>query len=67
MFYILVDYPGSNLRIAKCGLKKENNYLLYFTPNKWAWNTKRVKIIQHCIKRIFVIFPFESSPIKKLA
>ncbi|MBK7505789.1 MAG: hypothetical protein IPI52_12260 [Bacteroidetes bacterium] len=58
---ILVDYPGFNLRIAKWAKKKNITTFYYISPQIWAWNTKRVKIIQHCIKKIFVIFPFEKQ------
>jgi lipid-A-disaccharide synthase len=58
---ILVDYPGFNLRIAKWAKKKNITTCYYISPQLWAWNTKRVKIIQSCIKKVFVIFPFEKE------
>lgn len=58
---VLVDYPGFNLRIAKWAKKRKITTYYYISPQLWAWNTKRVKIIQQCIKRIFGTFPFEKQ------
>lgn len=56
---ILVDYPGFNLRIAKFAKKHAVKTLYFISPQLWAWKKGRIKIMQRCIDKIAVIFPFE--------
>lgn len=56
---ILVDYPGFNLRMAKFAKKHAVKTLYFISPQLWAWKKGRIKIIQQCVDKIAVIFPFE--------
>ena len=65
---ILIDFPGFNMKLAK-KIKKKSNLLcpiIYFvSPQLWAWNEGRVKIIKKFIDKMLVIFPFEEVFYKK--
>lgn len=56
---ILVDYPGFNLRLAKFAKKQGVKTLYFISPQLWAWKKGRIKIIQNCVDKVAVIFPFE--------
>lgn len=56
---ILVDYPGFNLRLAKIAKKTGIKVLYFISPKIWAWHQSRIKIIQECVDKMAVIFPFE--------
>ncbi len=60
---LLVDYPGFNLRLAK-KIKKINKEIQIFylvSPQIWAWNYNRIKIIKENIDFMFVLFSFEKE------
>jgi lipid-A-disaccharide synthase len=58
---IFIDYPGFNLRIA--GFCKQHNIktIYYISPQVWAWNKSRVKIIRKVVDKMMVILPFEKE------
>lgn len=56
---IFIDYPGFNLRIAKWAKKQDLRCFYYITPQIWAWNTGRAKIIKNTIEQLYAILPFE--------
>ncbi|NQV02977.1 MAG: lipid-A-disaccharide synthase [Bacteroidia bacterium] len=58
---ILIDYPGFYLRMAKFAKRHGINVFYYISPQLWAWKSSRVKIIQKCVSRMFVILPFEQE------
>ncbi|MEM9919942.1 MAG: lipid-A-disaccharide synthase [Bacteroidota bacterium] len=58
---ILIDYPGFNLRMAKWAKKQQLKVFYYISPQIWAWNTGRVRIVKQFIDRMFVILPFEKA------
>jgi lipid-A-disaccharide synthase len=57
--YILVDYPGVNLRLARFARPRGMKLFYYITPTVWAWKKNRVKILKSFTDKCFVIFPFE--------
>jgi len=65
---ILIDFPGFNIRLAK-KLKKKIKVkfpIIYFiSPQIWAWNEGRIKLIKRYIDKMMVIFPFEENFYKK--
>ncbi|MBK9107805.1 MAG: lipid-A-disaccharide synthase [Saprospiraceae bacterium] len=62
---LLVDYPGFNLRMAQWA-KRQNLPVFYFiAPQIWAWKESRIKIIQECVQKLFVILPFEKEYFSK--
>tara|TARA_X000001036_G_C20681736_1_gene806153 strand:+ start:1312 stop:2430 length:1119 start_codon:yes stop_codon:yes gene_type:complete len=64
---ILIDFPGFNLSLAKKikHLSNETKIDFFISPQIWAWNERRVKIIKKYINHMIVIFPFETSFYKK--
>ncbi|MEO6190513.1 MAG: lipid-A-disaccharide synthase [Saprospiraceae bacterium] len=58
---ILIDYPGFNLRIATWAKKYNIPVYYYIAPQVWAWKESRVNIIRKCVKKLFVILPFEKE------
>ncbi|TSA29356.1 MAG: lipid-A-disaccharide synthase [Bacteroidetes bacterium] len=62
---ILIDYPGFNLRIARFAKQNGIRVFYYISPQLWAWKSSRVRIIQECVTRMFVILPFEEAFYKK--
>lgn len=64
---ILIDYPGFNLRMAKFAHKHGIKVLYYISPQLWAWKKGRIKIIQKCVQKMYVIIPFEQDFYKKEA
>ncbi len=62
---ILIDYPGFNFRIAP--FAKQNGYKVfyYISPQLWAWQSSRVKILEKHVDRLITILPFETEFYKK--
>ncbi len=58
---ILVDYPGFNLRIARFVHSIGIKVFYYISPQLWAWNSSRVKVIKATVDKMFVILPFEKA------
>jgi lipid-A-disaccharide synthase len=58
---ILVDYPGFNLRMAQwCRIHGIPVYY-YIAPQVWAWKENRVKILKECVRKLFILLPFEKD------
>ena len=64
---ILIDFPGFNLSLAKKikRVSPETKIDFFISPQIWAWNEGRVKVIKKYINQMIVIFPFEASFYKK--
>ncbi len=62
---ILIDYPGFNLRMAKWAKQHNIPVYYYIAPQVWAWKESRVNIIRQCVKKLFVILPFEKTYFEK--
>ena len=57
---ILVDYPGSNLSVAKfLRAKTQIPVYYYISPKIWAWKEYRIKNIKRDVDHLFSILPFE--------
>ncbi|MFN8280818.1 MAG: lipid-A-disaccharide synthase [Saprospiraceae bacterium] len=63
-FLLLLDYPGFNLRMAKWAQDKGIRVCYYIAPQVWAWKENRVNIIRQCVKKLYVILPFEEAYFK---
>jgi len=57
----LVDYAGFNLRMAKWCKQNDFKTVYYILPKVWAWNEKRIKILQQYCDKLVSIFPFEAD------
>ena len=65
---ILIDFPGFNIHLAKKLKKKmkvEFPIIYFISPQIWAWNEGRIKLIKKYIDKMLVIFPFEEAFYKK--
>jgi len=62
---ILIDYPGFNIRIAQWAKEQGLKVIYYVSPQVWAWQESRVKILKKCVDRMLVILPFEKDFYKK--
>ena len=62
---ILVDYPGFNLRFARCAKEKNIPVIYYISPQIWAWGKKRIEEIKKYVDRMVVIFGFEEELYKE--
>jgi lipid-A-disaccharide synthase len=58
---ILIDYPGFNIRLAKKLNKKKIPILYYISPQVWAWQPHRARLISQLVDRLVVVLPFESE------
>lgn len=58
---ILVDYPGFNLRLAKELKKRGIKVIYYISPQVWAWDEGRIKLIREVTDKMIVLFPFEKT------
>jgi lipid-A-disaccharide synthase len=56
---ILVDYSGFNLPMARFAHRSNIRVLYYISPKLWAWAKWRVKTVQKCVEKMFVLLPFE--------
>jgi lipid-A-disaccharide synthase len=62
---LLIDYPGFNLSFAKTARQTGIKIVYYISPQVWAWNPGRVKIMKKLIDKMLVVFPFEIEIYKK--
>lgn len=58
---VLIDYPGFNLRFARQMKKRGIPVVYYISPQVWAWGRRRIPEIARDVRRMMVIFPFESD------
>lgn len=62
---ILIDYPGFNLRVARCAKELNIPVLYYVSPQIWAWRPSRIEVIRECVSHMAVLFPFEAKIYQK--
>ncbi len=58
---ILIDFPDTNLMLAKQAKKIGIPVFYYISPQVWAWRSGRVKTIGRLVDKIGVILPFEEQ------
>jgi len=58
---VLIDYPGFNIRLARFINEQRIPVIYYISPQIWAWNSGRIKVLKKLIKKMIVIFPFEED------
>jgi len=60
-FAVLVDLPGTNLRLAAF-LHRHGIPVVYFiAPQLWAWRPWRVRFLRRYVRKLLCIFPFEEE------
>jgi lipid-A-disaccharide synthase len=58
---ILIDFPDFNLRLARELHKLGIPVIYYVSPQLWAWRQGRVAQIKKYVRKMLVIFPFETE------
>lgn len=56
-----VDFPDFNLRLAARAHTRGVPVVYYVSPQVWAWRRGRVRTIRSIVRRMLVLFPFEST------
>jgi lipid-A-disaccharide synthase len=56
-----IDFPDFNLRLAARVAPLGIPVVYYVSPQVWAWRRGRVRTMRHVVKRMLVLFPFESA------
>jgi lipid-A-disaccharide synthase len=56
---VLIDFPDWNLRLARELHRRGIPVVYYVSPQLWAWRKSRLKLVQHYVREMLVIFPFE--------
>lgn len=57
---VLIDFPDFNLRLAPHAHRLGIPIIYYISPQVWAWRPGRIKQIRRWVKKMLVIFPFET-------
>jgi len=56
-----VDFPDFNLRLAARVKPAGVPVVYYVSPQVWAWRRGRVRTMRDLVRRMLVLFPFESA------
>lgn len=56
-----IDFPDFNLRLAARARRAGVPVVYFVSPQVWAWRRRRVHAIRRLVRRMLVLFPFESA------
>jgi lipid-A-disaccharide synthase len=56
-----IDFPDFNLRLAAKAGRAGVPVLYFVSPQIWAWRRGRVRTIRRLVRRMLVLFPFETA------
>jgi len=56
-----VDFPDFNLRLAGRAHRAGVPVVYFVSPQLWAWRKGRVRRIRELVRRMLVLFPFETA------
>jgi lipid-A-disaccharide synthase len=56
-----IDFPDFNLRLASRAKAAGVPVVYYVSPQVWAWRRGRVRTIRDLVRRMLVLFPFETA------
>ena len=56
-----IDFPDFNLRLAGRAKAAGVPVVYYVSPQVWAWRRGRVRAMRDVLRRMLVLFPFESA------
>lgn len=62
---VLIDNPGFNLRLAREVKRRGIRLVYYISPQIWAWDPGRIRVIRRLVDRMIVLFPFEEELYRK--
>ena len=58
--FVPIDFPDFNMRLAKRAQRAGVEMVYFVSPQIWAWRRGRVKTIRKLVRRMLVLFPFET-------
>ena len=58
---IPIDFPDFNLRLADSAKRAGVPVVYFVSPQIWAWRQGRVRKIRSLVRRMLVLFPFETE------
>jgi lipid-A-disaccharide synthase len=56
-----IDFPDFNLRLAQRAKRAAAPVVYFVSPQIWAWRQRRVRRIKRLVRRMLVLFPFETE------
>ncbi|MCP3978801.1 MAG: lipid-A-disaccharide synthase [bacterium] len=56
-----IDAPDFNLRLAARAKRAAVPVVYFVSPQVWAWRKGRVRVIRRRVRRMLVLFPFETG------
>jgi lipid-A-disaccharide synthase len=56
---VLIDFPDIHFKLAQEFHRLGVPVIFFVSPQLWAWKKHRIKLVQKCVSRMLVIFPFE--------
>lgn len=56
-----IDFPDFNLRLAAKARRAGVEVVYFVSPQIWAWRRGRVRMIRRLVRRMLVLFPFETG------
>jgi len=56
-----IDFPDFNLRLAARARRAAIDVVYFVSPQVWAWRRGRVHLIRRLVRRMLVLFPFETE------
>lgn len=56
-----IDFPDFNLRLAAAAARVSVPVVYFVSPQVWAWRPGRVRRIRDLVRRMLVLFPFETT------
>ena len=60
-YALLIDSPDFNLRLAAALARRGVEVIYYVSPQVWAWRRRRVRTIARLVRKMLVLFPFETE------
>jgi lipid-A-disaccharide synthase len=58
---VTIDFPDFNLRLAARARRAGTDVVYFVSPQVWAWRAGRVRTIRRLVRRMLVLFPFETA------
>jgi lipid-A-disaccharide synthase len=58
---VLIDFPDFNFRLARELHRRGIPVFYYISPQMWAWRPGRIELVRRYVRRMLVIFPFETD------
>jgi lipid-A-disaccharide synthase len=59
--FVAIDFPDFNFRLLPAMQRLGIPVVYYISPQLWAWRPGRLATIRRYVKKMLVIFPFESA------